>query len=33
MAFDFPASPTVTLKTSLVTDGILTQARADEIFA
>jgi len=30
---NFNKKKTVTLKTSLVTDGILTQARADEIFA
>jgi hypothetical protein len=30
---NFNKKATTTLKTSLVTDGILTQARADEIFA
>jgi hypothetical protein len=32
-AINFNKKATTTLKTSLVTDGILTQARADEIFS
>jgi hypothetical protein len=32
-AINFNKKATTTLKTSLITDGILTQARADEIFS